>query len=74
MVIRGLQAMGERYGIGIDIGSTCAKAVVVDADGNIVWRDLRPTGWSSVDTARAIRRDLPEAMASGGRARFVATG
>ncbi len=66
--------MGERYGIGIDIGSTCAKAVVVDADGNIVWRDLRPTGWSSVDTARAIRRDLPEAMASGGRARFVATG
>ena len=59
--------MNTAYGVGIDIGSTCAKTVVVDTDKNIVWRDLRPTGWSSVDTAEAIRRELPEA-ASGAEA------
>ena len=64
--------MSTRFGVGIDIGSTCAKTIVVDTGGAIVWRDLRPTGWSSVDTARAIRRDLPEAVAKD--ARFVATG
>ena len=64
--------MGVQYGIGVDIGSTCAKTVVVDAHKDIVWRDLRPTGWSSVDTAQAIRRDLPEGVT--GDARFVATG
>lgn len=64
--------MGVQYGIGVDIGSTCAKTVAVDADKRIVWRDLRPTGWSSVDTAEAIRRDLPEAVMGG--AKFVATG
>ena len=66
--------MGVQYGVGVDIGSTCAKTVVVDAHRDIVWRDLRPTGWSSVDTAEAIRRDLPEAVAKGGQVRFVATG
>lgn len=64
--------MGIRYGVGVDIGSTCAKTVAVDALKDIVWRDLRPTGWSSVDTAEAIRRDLPEAVTGG--AKFVATG
>ena len=64
--------MSARFGVGIDIGSTCAKTVAVDPGGNMVWRDLRPTGWSSVDTAEAIRRDLPSALADG--ARFVATG
>ena len=66
--------MEERYGVGIDIGSTCAKTVVVDGEGNVVWRDLRPTGWSSVDTALAIRRDLPDAVAGCGQARCIATG
>lgn len=64
--------MGIQYGVGVDIGSTCAKTVAVDAHRDVVWRDLRPTGWSSVDTAEAIRRDLPEAVTGG--ARFVATG
>ena len=64
--------MGERYGVGVDIGSTCAKTVVVDAGGSIIRRDVRPTGWSSVDTARAILRDLPEHVTKD--ARFVATG
>lgn len=65
--------MAVQYGVGIDIGSTCAKTVVIDAGQRIVWRDLRPTGWSSVDTAQAIRQDLPEEAASA-LARFVATG
>ena len=67
-------SMVERYGVGIDIGSTCAKTVVVDADQNIAWRDARPTGYSSVDTARAILRDLPKDVTGGGRAHIVATG
>ena len=66
--------MGIHYGVGIDIGSTCAKTVVVDENTNIVWRDLRPTGWSSVDTARAILDDLSEAVVNAGTTRFVATG
>ena len=66
--------MEERYGVGIDIGSTCAKTVVIDGGRRVVWRDLRPTGWSSVDIARAIRRDLPEAVAEGKPACVVATG
>lgn len=64
--------MCEPYGVGIDIGSTSAKTVVVDRSGAIVWRDLRPTGWSSLDTARAIRHALPEIVDD--RARIVATG
>ena len=63
--------MSGRWGVGIDIGSTCAKTVVTDDRGAVVWRDVRPTGWSSVDTAAAIRADLP-ATARG--ARCVATG
>lgn len=65
--------MSDHYGIGIDIGSTCAKAVVVAPAGQVIWRNLRPTGWSSVDTAESIRRDLPAAVTEGA-ARVVATG
>jgi predicted CoA-substrate-specific enzyme activase len=65
--------MGNRYGVGIDIGSTCAKTVVVNGDGAVVWHDLRPTSWSSIDTAGAIKSSLPKAVKAG-QARFVATG
>ena len=65
--------MDKRYGVGIDIGSTCAKSVAVDGDGVVVWHDLRPTGWSSVDTAGAIQSSLPEVVKAG-QVRFVATG
>ena len=47
-----------RYLIGIDIGSTCAKTVVMDGERQIQFRLLQPTGWSSVDTAEEIRRRL----------------
>lgn len=50
----------KRYFIGVDIGSTCAKAVVMDTNKNILLRLLRPTGWSSVDTAGQIRQELEE--------------
>ena len=44
--------------IGIDIGSTCAKAVVVDETGALCLSLVQPTGWSSVDTAQALREQL----------------
>lgn len=46
------------YAIGIDIGSTCAKTVVLDGEKHTVLSFVQPTGWSSVDTAEAIRLRL----------------
>lgn len=62
------------YHIGIDIGSTCAKTVVLDKDGNILHRLLQPTGWSSVDTAQAIHEKLEELGIDFAEAAVVATG
>ena len=50
----------ERVYIGIDIGSTCAKTVVLDGGRNILLRLLQPTGWSSVDAAERVRTALEE--------------
>ncbi|NLT98629.1 MAG: CoA activase, partial [Christensenellaceae bacterium] len=44
--------------IGIDIGSTCAKTTVLDDSREILFQFVQPTGWSSVDTAEAIRVKL----------------
>ena len=63
-----------KYNIGIDIGSTCAKTVVMDADKNILHRILQPTGWSSVETAEAIRGRLTELGVEWDNAAVVATG
>ncbi|MBR3166600.1 MAG: CoA activase [Lachnospiraceae bacterium] len=46
------------YYIGIDIGSTCAKSAVLDEEGNWIRKEVQPTGWSSVDTAEAIRQSM----------------
>ena len=48
----------KQFAIGIDIGSTCSKAVVLDAEKRIVERALLPTGWSSVDTAQKLKERL----------------
>ena len=66
--------MKTEYCIGIDIGSTCAKTVVLSRDKRVLLQLLQPTGWSSVDTAEDIRRRLEEAgfPIEGGTA--VATG
>ena len=44
--------------IGIDIGSTCAKVVVLDEQKNVCLEMVQPTGWSSVDTAEEIKKKL----------------
>ena len=63
-----------KYNIGIDIGSTCAKTVVMDGEKNILHRLLQPTGWSSVETAEAIKEKLTELGVDWDSAAVVATG
>ena len=46
--------------IGIDIGSTCAKTIVMNESKEIIHEFVQPTGWSSVDTAEEIRRKLEQ--------------
>jgi len=63
-----------KYAIGIDIGSTCAKTIVLDENKQILHRLLQPTGWSSVDTALAIREKLESLGIDLSEAAVVATG
>lgn len=63
-----------KYSIGIDIGSTCAKTIVLDENKQIIHRLLQPTGWSSVETAQAIREKLTELGVDWDDAAVVATG
>ena len=48
-------------GIGVDIGSTAAKAAVVDGEGSVAWTCVQPTGFSSVDAADRLREALAAA-------------
>lgn len=61
------------YTIGIDIGSTCSKAVVLE-EGKILCRLLQSTGWSSVDTAENLRTALTEQGYDPAGGTVVATG
>ena len=63
-----------RYAIGIDIGSTCAKTVVLDEQRQIVYTDVQPTGWSSADTAAQIAEKLNCAGYAAENCPAVATG
>ena len=63
-----------RYNIGIDIGSTCAKTIVLDEKKQILHRLLQPTGWSSVETAGLIREKLTQLGVDWDNAAVVATG
>lgn len=60
--------------IGIDIGSACAKTAVTDGQGNILWTDQMPTGWSSKDASEEIRRRLCRAGYDPAELPCVATG
>ena len=62
------------YYIGIDIGSTGAKTAVMDENRSILFTDVRPTGWSSADTAEAIRKTLAEKGFDPAGGKTVATG
>ena len=62
------------YCIGIDIGSSCAKTAVTGGQGDILWLDQMPTGWSSLDAAEEIRRRLVSAGFDPAEAPCVATG
>ncbi len=64
----------EKYAIGIDIGSTCAKAVVMNREKDILLTLLLPTGWSSVDTAETLRQQLGDHGYSPKEWTCVATG
>ena len=44
--------------IGIDIGSTCAKLVVMNKKKEPVYKSVQPTGWSSVDTAGSYPEEI----------------
>jgi predicted CoA-substrate-specific enzyme activase len=60
--------------IGVDIGSTAAKAVVLDKDGAILHKTVIPTGWSSVGAANELRFGMEREGIDVSEARVVATG
>lgn len=68
--------MAGVFGIGVDIGSTATKVAVLDGEGALVHTALMPTGFSSVDAAHRVERELagagfaPDAPGT----RVVATG
>lgn len=57
-----METQTPTIGIGIDIGSTAAKAAAVDREGHILHTLVQPTGYSSVDAASR----LAEALATAG--------
>jgi predicted CoA-substrate-specific enzyme activase len=61
--------------LGIDIGSTAAKAVLLATDGQgVLARAVLPTGWNSADAAVAIREKLEAQGHVLTGAKVVATG
>lgn len=64
----------SKYFIGIDIGSTSAKTVVLDENKNIIERILLPTGWSSKETSEIILKKLNDLNYDVGNSTVVATG
>ena len=65
--------MNKAFSVGIDIGSTSAKTIILDEKGDVALKELKPTGYSSVNTAESILKTVKEF--TGERAfRTVATG
>ena len=58
---------------GIDIGSTCTKAAVMNASGELLYNAVLPTGWDSVGTAHSIKQALEDSFPER-EFTFVATG
>lgn len=63
------------YYVGIDIGSTAAKAIIMTEDKKeILYSVLMPTGWSSKETAGNIYNWLNERNITNENSRVTATG
>lgn len=60
--------------LGIDIGSTTTKAVVMDCDGNIEKSVIMPTGCSAVETSEIIAKNLKDEGYERNDLKIVATG
>ena len=60
------------YAIGIDIGSTAAKVVVLGGDARPVLQFAQPTGWNGKETAESLRQRLKSYLMP--ESRVVATG
>ena len=62
------------FSIGIDIGSTSAKAAVIE-DGKLAYANVIPTGYNSVDAAGRLKIELQDAGFSPNDAeKVIATG
>jgi predicted CoA-substrate-specific enzyme activase len=59
--------------IGIDIGSTATKAVVI-AEGRVIYKKVSPTGFSSVDAAERVAAELAQAGYDVNALPVIATG
>lgn len=44
--------------LGIDIGSTCAKSVIMNKERGILDTFVIPTGWSSLEALKEIKEKL----------------
>lgn len=62
------------YFTGIDIGSTSAKVVVLDENDHLIFKNVMPTGWSSIDTADKIKLELIKEGINRDNCKYVATG
>lgn len=62
------------YFVGIDIGSTAAKVIVISEEKEIVHHLLMPTGWSSKETASSIQNWLKERNITSDNSHITATG
>jgi predicted CoA-substrate-specific enzyme activase len=62
--------------VGIDVGSTYTKAIVINDDGEILGRDIRPTGFKLAEVSRMVHeRCLSDAGLKPNQAEYViATG
>ncbi len=60
--------------VGIDIGSTSAKTVVLDEDGSVMLEFVLPTGWSAFSALSAIKDKLRNYGIDTDDASFVSTG
>ena len=60
--------------VGIDIGSTCSKTAVMDAQGNISELFVLPTGWSSIQAMEDIRMELKSRGTDPENALCISTG